>query len=532
MSVQPYSVPDRAAARVEVFRLAYAIQTGDADALEGVAALTARARQEGWPEVERVGLFARAVHSWYHRDPETAAALEALLDRAVADGDHVLSALALAMRGDRANIGASPALVAAGEADLARAVVMLEKPGGGALERITAHTACGIGLYGRSLFELAEDQWAAALAAAESIAPGTVDFLVSPVLFNRAEMQVSWACMLYQLDDAQGLAERRRIGSAAIAAAAVLEMPDVWRDELRALDLLLAAISGDDVGATARARLTPVTASAAGRRWLGYLHLAAAVADGRANRSGASVAARLATAALDPASQPQAYDLALFCAAERETRGGAGAGLRYGQRQLAEYWSNRLAHLEAVRARIGAERLSSAYALVSRHASTDDLTGIGNRRSLDGYLDDLVRRGATGMALIVLDVDDFKRVNDRYGHPAGDEVLVCVARVLARSIRATDLAVRIGGDEFALVLADADVDTAYARAGALLRELGRLRFEAIDPGLRLGLSAGVAAGPPGAFDAVRAQADAALYTAKGGGGGLVEGSRVARPIRD
>ena len=118
------------------------------------------------------------------------------------------------------------------------------------------------------------------------------------------------------------------------------------------------------------------------------------------------------------------------------------------------------------------ERLKARLEQAERLADHDALTPLLNRR---GFMRELnrtlasCRRYQTGAALIYLDLDGFKGVNDRLGHAAGDAALIAVAGVLESHIRETDAAARLGGDEFAVVLthADADAGTLKARALAL-----------------------------------------------------------------
>ena len=107
------------------------------------------------------------------------------------------------------------------------------------------------------------------------------------------------------------------------------------------------------------------------------------------------------------------------------------------------------------------ERLERMRVLAER----DPLTGLPNRRALDGFLAD---RDAS-LALLVCDLDHFKRVNDQLGHAAGDEALVAFAGILEGLARSSDLAVRLGGEEFALLLPGADSAAAFAVAERLLR---------------------------------------------------------------
>lgn len=146
-------------------------------------------------------------------------------------------------------------------------------------------------------------------------------------------------------------------------------------------------------------------------------------------------------------------------------------------------------------------------------ADTDVLTGLRNRRSFEGEVNRTLSRPGTRSALLLVDLDRFKPVNDRYGHQAGDQVLVEVARRLERVARAGDVTARLGGDEFAIFLPRGQGVEHLAR-----RVLAELRRPVVVEGveLQVGGSVGIAAAPRHADDLVglvRA-ADEALYEAK------------------
>jgi diguanylate cyclase (GGDEF)-like protein len=160
---------------------------------------------------------------------------------------------------------------------------------------------------------------------------------------------------------------------------------------------------------------------------------------------------------------------------------------------------------------------------VQREAVTDELTGLSNHRRFQEALAselERARRFETGVGLVMLDVDDFKKVNDTYGHQVGDRVLKEVARVLRTESREVDEPARYGGEELAVILPAADLEGAYN-----LAERVRRGIEAIDvpiPGdrpLRVTASFGAAALPESATDqgSLIAAADAALYAAKRSG---------------
>ena len=170
--------------------------------------------------------------------------------------------------------------------------------------------------------------------------------------------------------------------------------------------------------------------------------------------------------------------------------------------------------------------LAIATRELSRRALRDDLTGLANRAAFWdrlGHRLALANRRTKGFAVLFLDLDAFKSVNDTFGHAAGDQLLVDVARRITGELRAGDTAGRVGGDEF-LVLLD-DVATAEAALNVARRVDARLRDPYEFGGHRYVVTAsvGVAVSPgPGGLataDAVVAAADAAMYDAKRAGGG-------------
>jgi len=175
-------------------------------------------------------------------------------------------------------------------------------------------------------------------------------------------------------------------------------------------------------------------------------------------------------------------------------------------------------------------RLQGAQAAAREQALTDPLTGISNRRALEVALADHCA-GVEGFALMQLDLDRFKQVNDTLGHAAGDHVLAEVARVLTQETRASDTLARLGGDEFVILLSGmSDAQLALQVADRITRRLSRpIPFEGTP--CRIGASGGLVVIPPRAFprpDALLRQADDALYEAKRAG----RGRTVLRPWAD
>lgn len=177
----------------------------------------------------------------------------------------------------------------------------------------------------------------------------------------------------------------------------------------------------------------------------------------------------------------------------------AGKGIR---RMMAEHQSQ-LEHLS--------ESLNAAE-FAARH---DPLTGLGNRRMLASFVQKL---GDKSAAFLLLDIDHFKRINDLYGHDAGDEILTRLARTLSQGVRSSDLAVRMGGEEFAVVLPETDADNAFRIAETLRQAASvkgvRYRNREINYTVSIGLS--VRKGAESLAQWFK-RADEALYRAKDAG---------------
>jgi diguanylate cyclase (GGDEF)-like protein len=157
-----------------------------------------------------------------------------------------------------------------------------------------------------------------------------------------------------------------------------------------------------------------------------------------------------------------------------------------------------------------------------RHSRQDPLTGLLNRRALEVDLDrewKRFRRGGVSFAALAIDVDHFKAINDSHGHEAGDQVLVGLAQLLRGSARQVDIAARLGGEEFLLVLAEAESNGALEAAQRLRQRLAAAVFDGPKPDVRVTVSIGVAIARPndGDVHAVLKRADAALYRAKAEG---------------
>ena len=167
------------------------------------------------------------------------------------------------------------------------------------------------------------------------------------------------------------------------------------------------------------------------------------------------------------------------------------------------------ADLAAMRARV---------AELETHAERDPLTAVMNRRGFERELArarSYLQRYGGNAALVYLDLDGFKPVNDQHGHAAGDAVLKAVAAALTTAVRASDTVARIGGDEFAVLLWNLSETAAHTKAGSLEYAIAALTVAWEGRALTVGASAGVAElGADQDVSGLLARADAEMYARK------------------
>jgi two-component system cell cycle response regulator len=168
-----------------------------------------------------------------------------------------------------------------------------------------------------------------------------------------------------------------------------------------------------------------------------------------------------------------------------------------------------------------ASSIEALHRELSDLATTDPLSGLFNRRYVFDAMDRelrLARRRGHSMAVILADVDGLKQLNDRYGHAIGDEVLKRAGAALRNSLRATDIAARIGGDEFLAVLPDCDPESLRSVLARIQQSMEPLGVPEIPGPVPLTMSAGAAVLATGDDPTTLMQrADLALYEAKRAG---------------
>ena len=165
--------------------------------------------------------------------------------------------------------------------------------------------------------------------------------------------------------------------------------------------------------------------------------------------------------------------------------------------------------------------LKAAYKRIEELAELDELTGASNRRCIMRVLDEEIARAdrsGSPCSIALIDLDWFKRINDAYGHPTGDEVLRTFSITMFANIRSVDRFGRYGGEEFLLVLPDMDTDGALRALDRLRTIIADLDWSAFSPGMKVTISAGVATLKPNeTSDTFLARTDSALYAAKAQG---------------
>ncbi|MFZ0128131.1 MAG: GGDEF domain-containing protein [Candidatus Dormiibacterota bacterium] len=170
--------------------------------------------------------------------------------------------------------------------------------------------------------------------------------------------------------------------------------------------------------------------------------------------------------------------------------------------------------------------LSRAFVFEAQ-TTTDPLTGIANRREVDLRLERMPRTAT--YSLLAVDIDKLKSMNDTYGHQAGDELIRLVADALKRAVRRGDVAARVGGDEFCVIIADADGQRAEVVANRILADLGERTVRGERPRISIGIAPFASGRDAGAR---RVAADLALYQAKRAGGNRVAHASITDAVGD
>jgi diguanylate cyclase (GGDEF)-like protein len=388
---------------------------------------------------------------------------------------------------------------------LARATVLLEVVSPANLRYFSALSSVCDGARAAELYEFADECAASAAAAfpAKSRHRAAAEM-------QRAELLLEWGLRLEQIGLAEEAGARFRR-----SVSLVLYWAQVFEDSPLPVALLVLGLAKTGQGAEAvllAEALIGALHTAGQRHEARLVHLGYAAA--LRQRGDLRAAHRELMAGAEMAEQPWQHlifqhELATLAAEEQpgEATGTMLVALRGQARYLWRLRLERRTMLQQARRRV---ELEEARARADRAAASDALTGLGNRRQFDRQIETL--HGS--VVLMLVDVDKFKMINDRYSHGVGDRVLREVASVLRAHCRQDDVPIRFGGDEFALFLRT-DLATA-ARVGERIRQVIAARdWSELGLGLRVTLSIGVAALADGMdgrdlFD----HADRQLYAAK------------------
>jgi diguanylate cyclase (GGDEF)-like protein len=186
--------------------------------------------------------------------------------------------------------------------------------------------------------------------------------------------------------------------------------------------------------------------------------------------------------------------------------------------QLAERASTEDLVSEVARLRDEIDRLQGMVQRLDELAHLDALVELPNRRGFMRQLDRIVgrvQRYGDSAAMLFVDIDGLKRINDRYGHPAGDQALIRVAELLVGGVRSADCVARLGGDEFGILLDRADEVAAMETASRLVDRIADCGFKHGGSALPLSVAIGIGMiGPNDSAESIIARADEAMYLKK------------------
>ena len=515
--------PVRRAALHAAYHLVEAVQLPDVVAARvEIARRLAEAERRGWPESTATLLFALAVDALHNLPYNTAAAVDLVIDRAEALGEAGMLSAGLTLR---ARLALRDGDVVRHLADASRAVVVLDDE--------SDPLARGSGLIGAanayddlSLWEIGDEMHD---RAAELLPLCDLQLLKPVIEINRGLNWFWWTAALLEVGEHEQAEQLLRDRTEDLG----VELPDSWAVELRISRLArLILMRAADPGEVEELRELSANfpEDDDGPNWLPRMQVCLGLAhDALHARRYDAASAHADTARVLARIHGTAYErsftewTAMLIEEGRDPTLGSVARA-YAAGLARQRWDERIGRLASARAQIHSERQQGQHEGLVRRTMEDPLTGLGNRRAFDQRLvhecDSLAPQ--TTLAMVIIDVDHFKRVNDRFGHACGDAVLCRVGAILRSVLRPGDLALRLGGDEFCAVLTGASPQVVQDRADQIGTLVSLEDWESLAPGLAVTVSVGAAwAAGAAAVANLYPRADAALYAAKAAGTGLL-----------
>lgn len=393
-----------------------------------------------------------------------------------------------------------------------------------------AHTGVALGYHQLRLYELALPQYEAAYAV--SAQDGRHAGNRAMWQNNIAELHLQWALELYRVRQVAE-AEHHNLAAGFHAALAVEQAsgPDaeLWRQDAYLL-AACAAADGPDPARAARSieRYAAALGERGQRNEVAFCWPFLAVALKRSGEHERALQVIERAAADLPADAGW-----LTTATVHHTRvillaakGGSAAiaALAYGDGLAQALWRQRLGTLREATTLKSYDRLRTEHQRMAQSAETDAVTEVANRRAFDRVIESMEdSRDNRRVAVLLVDLDNFKEVNDTHGHAAGDAALRAVAAVLTEEVRDGDLVARLGGDEFGVLLPGAGASAAYLVADRMVKAIGGLQDCAAT--VSIGVASGATSGVLGTLGA----ADSAMYVAKRAGGNQAARVRESSP---
>lgn len=522
---RPARAGDRAAARAAAFDLVIDAQTSGSSARGRAAALSDRARRAAWPDVRAIADYAiDTVNLWTGpHAAETGEHRRTFVSWARRSEDPFALALALVARAE------SP------ERDEAHRIDDLVDAYEAA-ERITAQIDRAFALH--EIGGAFHDMWLWELTREMFHEVGRLSAgldgpsaLVGALALNTHYIVACDLLHAREIGDVAAIVRGREQVEALRIAPASPTVPEAWRPTIAAWSAMcdvLATHRGED-------RITALLDAGTGhtvhdQAVTGLLHCVLGWHRLEHDRFADADVLIRAGAAMIGDSTDRSFDVFVRWLAARlhdarldgETR---AALTDYRGALIRAREDARHALVRSVRERMRTGRLRAERDRYARESLTDPLTGLANRRALEARL----RTVSASSVLIMIDIDQFKPVNDRFGHDVGDRVLRRVGEILLDCIRPGDMAARLGGDEFVVVLDAVDRDVAVRRSQEVRERVANEPWRDLHDDLAVAVSVGVAWGAPDGLALYR-DADEGLYEAKRAGGDCVRGGRTTRTV--